>query len=110
MKKKWNWKKVSAVCAGAMLALSFAFGLVFSNLSLNEENFDSASNINETVEGGGTDSKDNLIPNYVASNNTLIADSASGLNLYSTGDTFWYTDYTAGVKLGNGDTSVSTER
>ena len=110
MKKKWNWKKVSAVCAGAMLALSFAFGLVFSNLSLNEENFDSASNINENVEGGGTDSKDNLIPNYVASNNTLIADSASGLNLYSTGDTFWYTDYTAGVKLGNGDTSVSTDR
>ena len=53
MKKKWNWKKVSAVCAGAMLALSFAFGLVFSNLSLNEENFDSASNINENVEGGG---------------------------------------------------------
>ena len=105
MKKKWSWKKVSAIGAGAMLALSFAFGLVFSNLSLNGNDLDSASNTTQNTEGGGTDSK---VSTYSA--NTLITDSASGLKTYSTGDTYWYTDYTKGVQLSNGDSSVTTDK
>ena len=45
-----------------------------------------------------------------ASGNTLIVDSASKLYTFTTGDTYWYTDYATGIKLGNKEQGVETDR
>ena len=54
MKKKWDFKRISAIGAGAVMALSIAFGMGFSDFSKTDsENVDSAnSEITETVKGG----------------------------------------------------------
>ncbi len=96
--KKWSWKKISAIGVSAMLAFSLTFGLVFSDLSPNGGPDSAENGITDSIEGGGTNSSVN---NYAASNNTLIADAASGLSTYSAGDTFWYTDFATGVAMGD---------
>ena len=107
MKKKLNFKKVFGVGASALMALSLAFGMCFSDFSSGTKVEIDNPNSSMSVEGGGTDKEVN---GFSASTNTLIPDSATKLNTYTTGDTFWYTDYASGVKLGGGDTSVATDR
>ncbi len=87
------------------LALSLTFGLVFSDLSPDGGLGSADNQITDSVEGGGTDR-----PASSYAGGAVIKDTASGLNTYEAGTTYWYTDYATGVKLSDGDTSVKTDR
>ena len=104
-KKKFGWRKLTAFGTCAVTALSFAFGLGLSDISLGKaEESDSAnSDYSQNFEGGGTDK---VVSNYAASN--LIYDDASKLHTFANGETYWYIDYASGVNLGNGtaDTDI----
>ena len=103
--KKWSWKKISAIGVSMALALSLTFGLVFSDLSPDGGLGSADNQITDSVEGGGTDR-----PASSYAGGAVIKDTASGLNTYEAGTTYWYTDYATGVKLSDGDTSVKTDR
>ena len=104
-RKKFGWRKLAALGTCAVTALSFAFGLGLSDISLGKaEESDSAnSDYSQNFEGGGTDK---VVSNYAASN--LIYDDASKLHTFANGETYWYIDYASGIQLGNGtaDTDI----
>ena len=108
MKKKRSFKRISAICASAVLALTLGFGMRFSDIANTDRTAeDSADNVfTETVEGGGTDSS---VSNFASSTGKIVADSASGLHFYENGESYWYIDYATGVRLGDGDTAVTTD-
>lgn len=53
MKKHGGWKRVSAIGAGAMLALSLTFGLVFSDLSVSGNETSVDNDLSQNITGGG---------------------------------------------------------
>lgn len=52
MKKHGGWKRVSAIGAGAMLALSLTFGLVFSDLSVSGNETSVDNDLSQNITGG----------------------------------------------------------
>ena len=105
-RKKFGWRKLAALGTCAVTALSFAFGLGLSDISLGKaEESDSAnSDYSQNFEGGGTDK---VVSNYAASN--LIYDSTSKLYTFADGESYWYTDYAEGVKFADPASTTKPE-
>ncbi len=97
MKRKMNFGKISTIGLCAAMAATLAFGAAFTFPPNQAEETDSAENyIEQTVEGGGTD---RVTSGYATSNNGLIFDETAKLHTYAAGMTYWYIDYSAGVKF-----------